>query len=137
MHSKTPGYQRHRFPTEIIRHGKWLYYRICLRFREVEELLVGGCYIASYETLRQWCQKFFPAYAGKLMEWQDRSGDTWQLDNMCNVIQRPPHYLRRAVDQDGKRIAMLVQLRRMQIQTVYYRRLGSQAFRVWKEWVCA
>ena len=103
----------------------------------MEELLVGGCYIASYETLRQWCQKFFSAYACKLMEWQDRSGDTWQLDNMCNVIQRPPHFLWRAVDQDGKRIAVLVQLRRMQIQTVYYRRLGSQAFRVWKEWVCA
>ena len=40
-----------------------------------------------------------------------------------------------AGDQDGKSIAMLVQLPRM--QTVNYRLLRSQAFRVWKQWVCA
>ncbi len=80
MKSKTPGYyQRHRFPTEIIRHAKWLYHRFCLRFREVEELLVKRCFISSYETLRQWCQKFCPAYVCKLKKRQDRSGDTWQL----------------------------------------------------------
>ncbi|MGB5053183.1 MAG: hypothetical protein WBO24_02180 [Nitrospirales bacterium] len=45
--------------------------------------------------------------------------------------------LRRAVDQDGERIDMLVQLRRIQMQAVNYRLLRSQAFRVWKESVCA
>ncbi|MGP0592453.1 hypothetical protein ACTRXD_07910 [Nitrospira sp. T9] len=54
---------------------------------------------------------------------------------MCNVIQGQPHHLRRAVGQDGKNIAMLVKLPRMQIQTVNYRLLRSQAFRGWKEWV--
>jgi putative transposase len=33
-------YKNHRFPAEIISHGVWLYYRFCLSYREVEELLL-------------------------------------------------------------------------------------------------
>jgi hypothetical protein len=43
MKHKTPSYQRHRFPSEIISHAVWLYHRFCLSFREVEELLAGYC----------------------------------------------------------------------------------------------
>src|SRR3954451_10167588 len=32
-------YKIHRFPTEIIRHAVWLYFRFCLSFRDVEGLL--------------------------------------------------------------------------------------------------
>jgi transposase-like protein len=32
-------YKRHRCPATIIRHGVWLYYRFCLSYRDVEELL--------------------------------------------------------------------------------------------------
>ena len=32
--------EHHRFPTEIISHGVWLYYRFCLGCRDVEELLL-------------------------------------------------------------------------------------------------
>ncbi len=39
MKHKTPSYQRHRFPSEIISHAVWLYHRFCLSFREVEEFL--------------------------------------------------------------------------------------------------
>jgi len=39
MKTKTPSYQRYRFPSEIISHAVWLYHRFCLSFREVEELL--------------------------------------------------------------------------------------------------
>jgi len=39
MKTKTPSYQRHRFPFEIISHAVWLSHRFCLSFREVEELL--------------------------------------------------------------------------------------------------
>jgi len=34
MKIKTPSYQRHRFPSEIISHAVWLYHRFCLSFRE-------------------------------------------------------------------------------------------------------
>ena len=39
MKHKTPSYQRHRFPSEIMSYAGWLYHRFCLSFREVEELL--------------------------------------------------------------------------------------------------
>jgi hypothetical protein len=32
-------YKRHRFPTEIISHCVWLYFRFSLSYRDVEELM--------------------------------------------------------------------------------------------------
>jgi hypothetical protein len=32
-------YQNRGFPAKIISHGVWLYYRFCLSYRDVEELL--------------------------------------------------------------------------------------------------
>jgi transposase-like protein len=63
MKTNTPSYQRHRFPSEIISHAVWLYHRFCLSFREVEELLAERGIVVTYETIRQWCQKFSPDYA--------------------------------------------------------------------------
>ena len=34
------SYKGHRFPAEIIAHCVWLYFRFCLSFREVEELML-------------------------------------------------------------------------------------------------
>jgi hypothetical protein len=39
----TNRYKHHRFPAEIISHGVWLYFRFCLSYRDVEELLFGLC----------------------------------------------------------------------------------------------
>ena len=36
----TAKYKNHRFPVEIISHAVWLYFRFCLSFRDVEELLL-------------------------------------------------------------------------------------------------
>ena len=124
MNSKTPSYQRHRFPSEIISHAVWLYHRFCLSFREVEELLAERGTIVSYETVRQWCQKFGPAYACKLKKRQGRLGDTWHLDEMFIAIQGQQHYLWRAIDQDGDTIDILVQRRRYKHAAVrFFRRL--------------
>ena len=41
MTSRRFRYLRRRFPSEIISHAVWLYYRYCLRFRDVEDLLVA------------------------------------------------------------------------------------------------
>ena len=112
MNTKTPSYQRHRFPSEIISHAVWLYHRFCLSFREVEELLAERGITVTYETVRQWCQKFGPAYARKLKKRQGRLGDTWYLDEVFVTIQGERQYLWRAVDQDGDTIDILVQRRR-------------------------
>jgi len=112
MKKPTPSYQRHRFPSEIISHAVWLYHRFCLSFREVEELLAERGLTVTYETVRQWCQKFGPAYARKLKKRQGRLGDTWHIDEVFVTIQGEQQYLWRAVDQDGDVIDILVQRRR-------------------------
>jgi transposase-like protein len=43
----TNPYTHHRFPAEIISHGVWLYFRFCLSYRDVEELLFGRGAIAQ------------------------------------------------------------------------------------------
>jgi putative transposase len=114
MKTKTPSYQRHRFPSEIISHAVWLYHRFCLSFREVEELLAERGITITYESIRQWCQKFGPDYARKLKKRQGRLGDTWHIDEVFVTIQGQRQYLWRAVDQDGDCIDILVQRRRNQ-----------------------
>jgi putative transposase len=112
MKTQKPSYQRHRFPSEIISHAVWLYYRFCLSFREVEELLAKRGVTVTYETVRQWCQKFGPAYTRKLKKQQGRLEDTWHIDEVFVTIQGERHYLWQAVDQDGDTIDILVQRHR-------------------------
>ncbi len=114
MKTKTPSYQRHRFPSEIISHAVWLYHRFCLSFREVDELLAERGITVTYETIRQWCRKFGPDYARNLNKRQGRLGDTWYSDEVFITIRGERHDLWRAVDQDGDVIDILVQRRRNQ-----------------------
>jgi putative transposase len=124
MNTTTPSYQRHRFPSEIISHAVWLYHRFCLSFREVEELLAERGITVTYETVRQWCRKFGPAYARKLKKRQGCLGDTWHIDEVFVTIQGERHYLRRAVDQDGDTLDILVQRRRNKKAAIrFFRRL--------------
>jgi putative transposase len=51
-------YKNHRFPVEIISHAVWLYFRFCLSFRDVEELLLERGGVVTYEAIRKWCRKF-------------------------------------------------------------------------------
>ena len=59
MNITTPPnrYKHYRFPTEIISHGVWLYYRFCLSYRDVEELLFARGITVTYEAIRKWCRK--------------------------------------------------------------------------------
>ena len=82
MHAKTPTYHGYRFPPEIISHAVWLYYRFCLSFRDVEDLLAERGIIVSHETIRQWSRKFGAEYARKLKRREGRLGDTWHLDEL-------------------------------------------------------
>jgi putative transposase len=105
-------YKNHRFPAEIISHGVWLYYRFCLSYRDVEELLFVRGVIASHEAIRKWCRKFGQQYANQLRRRRPRPGDKWHLDEVSLMISGERHYLWRAVDQDGHVLDILVQRRR-------------------------
>ncbi len=112
MNAKRPSYQGYRFPPEIISHAVWLYYRFCLSFRDVEDVLAKRGVIVSYETIRQWSRKFGAEYARNLKRREGRLGGTWHLDELFVTIQGERQYLWRAVDQDGDVIDILVQPRR-------------------------
>ena len=47
----TIHYKNHRFPVEIISHAVWLYFRFCLSFRAVEELLLERGVVVTYELI--------------------------------------------------------------------------------------
>ena len=112
MNAKTPSYVGYRFPPEIISHAVWLYYRFCLSFRDVEDLLAKRGVIVFHETIRQWSRKFGAEYARKVKRREGRLGGTWHLDELFVMIQGERQYLWRTVDQDGDVIDILVQSRR-------------------------
>jgi transposase-like protein len=105
-------YKHHRFPGEIISHAVWLYFRFCLRHRDVAELLFVRGIIVSYEAIRKWCRKFGQQFANQLRRRRPRPGDKWHLDEVFLTINKEHYYLWRAVDQDGHVLDILVQGRR-------------------------
>jgi putative transposase len=105
----TNRYKNHRFPGEIISHSVWLYYRFCLSYRDVEELLFVRGIIVTYEAIRRWCRKFGQLYANQLRRRRPQPGDKWHLDEVCLTIHGVRHYLWRAVGQDGNVLDILVQ----------------------------
>jgi putative transposase len=111
---KTPSdpYRGHRFPTEIISHTVWLYFRFTLSFRDIDELLAARGILVTYETIRQWTLKFGQSFANELRRRQPRRGDKWHLDEMVITMNGKHQYLWRAVDQEGYTLDILVQSRR-------------------------
>ena len=77
MDSAAPCYHGYRFSPLIISHAVWLYHRFCLSSRDAEDLLAQRGITVSYETIRQWCRTFGPAYARSLRRRRGRVGDTW------------------------------------------------------------
>ena len=112
------------FPAEIISHCVWLYHRVPLSFREVEEMMLERGVVVSHETIRQWCAKFAQAYANELRRRRPRPGDKWHLDEVYIKINGKCHYLWRAVDQDGNVLDILVTSRRdAKAATRFFRKL--------------
>src|ERR687888_2412328 len=105
----TTKYKNHRFPVEIISHAVWLYFRFCLSFRDVEEILLERGVSVTYEAIRQWCRKFGQSYANQLRRRRPRPGDKWHLDEVFVKINGQTYYLWRAVDQAGVVLDILVQ----------------------------
>lgn len=108
----TISYCRHRFPSKIIQHAVWLYFRFPLSFRNVENLMAERGVDVSYETVRRWALKFGLDYAGRLRGTRTHSDGRWHLDEMFVSINGKRMYLWRAVDSEGEVLDILVQSRR-------------------------
>ena len=107
-----PRYARHRFPAEVISYAIWLYFRIPLSLRMVEEMLAARGIEVSHETVRQWALKFDQSFASKIRRRLPAPGDKWHLDEVVISIAGRKHWLWRAVDQHGTVLDILVQSRR-------------------------
>jgi putative transposase len=131
----TPNlYKRHRFPAEIISHCVWLYFRFCLSYRDVEELMAQRGISLTYESVRYWCRKFGQAYANQLHRRRSRPGDKWHLDEVFLRIRRERPYLWRAVDQDGHVFDILVQRRRdKHAAKRFFRKLLNSGFQDFRQ----
>ena len=105
-------YRGLRFPAEIIEHAVWLYHCFSLSLRDVETILAARGIVVSYESIRDWGLRFGRLFANALKRRRPRPGDKWFMDEVFVRIGGKPHYLWRAVDQDGHVLAILVQSRR-------------------------
>jgi putative transposase len=122
MDLSKPLCHRRRFPAEIISHCGWLYLRFCLSYRDVEEMMAERGIVVTYETIRDWSQKFGGTYAKRLQSRTPRPGDRWHLDEVYLSINGKLRYLWRAVDQDGEVLDILV-------QPLHNRRAAKKFFR--------
>jgi transposase-like protein len=77
----TISFARHQFPPAIIQHVVWLYVRLTLSYRDVEDLLAERSVDVSYETVPRWVSKFGPLFA---LRWlgamaRDEIAASWPL----------------------------------------------------------
>lgn len=105
-------YSRHRFHSDIIKRAVWMYFRFNLSFRDVEELMIERGVEVSYETLRQWVDKFGSVFAKRLRSRSEPASPIWHLDEVFTKINGKIVYLWRAVDDEGTVQDVVIQSRR-------------------------
>ncbi len=74
-----------------------------MRYRGIE---------VTYETIREWCQKFGQQYANEIRRKRPFIADKWHLDEVVVTIKKVQYYLWRAVDSEGNVLDVLLQRRR-------------------------
>jgi putative transposase len=89
--TRHPRYARHRFPSEVISHAIWLYFRFPLSLRMVEEMLAARGILVSHETVRQWALKFGQSFAHQIRRCLPAVGDKWHLDEVVISIAGKKH----------------------------------------------
>ena len=105
-------YSRHRFPGEIISYCVWLYYTFPLSYRDIEKMMLYRGIEVTYETIREWCQKFGQQYANQIRHKRAYISDKWHLDEVVVTIKKQQYYLWRAVDSEGNVLDVLLQRQR-------------------------
>jgi hypothetical protein len=95
-------YSGYRFPTEIISHAVWTYFRFPLSLRMVEELLAARGILVSHESVQQWALNFGQQFANQIRRRLPLAGDKWHVDEVVLKIAGVTHWLWRAVDRQHK-----------------------------------
>jgi putative transposase len=103
--------KRHRFPSAVIQHAVWLYFRFTLSLRDIEEMLAHRGLYVSYETIRAWTAKIGPKIAANIRGRKLPPSPRWHLDEMVSTIAGERVWIWRAVDDEGEVMDMVVQKR--------------------------
>jgi len=106
------GIKGFRFPRSVIGYAVLAYHRFTLSLRDVEDLLAERGVTVSYETIRDWVNRFGQQFAAKIRRDRPAPVDKWHLDEVVIRIKGRNHWLWRAVDADGDVLDILVQSRR-------------------------
>ncbi|TRD15596.1 IS6 family transposase [Palleronia caenipelagi] len=86
----------------MIAYAVWLYFKLPLSLRMVEDLLAVRGIIVSRQTVLARAEKFGRQYARKIRERSSgQMGDKWHLDEVVVKIRGRKHWLWRATDQEG------------------------------------
>ncbi len=99
----------YRFPKLVIGHAVYLYHRLPISYRDVQELLFKRGINVSHETVRAWCVKFGPDLAEALRLRKPKYGRIWHLDEMRIVMGGVTHRLWRAINEHGEVLDVLLQ----------------------------
>lgn len=82
-----------------------------LSLRDIEELLLERGVSVTYETVREWSDKFGADFARRAKAARRKPGSTWHLDEMFVSLHGEPYVLWRAVDERGTELDILLQRR--------------------------
>ncbi|PVX85661.1 putative transposase [Paraburkholderia unamae] len=83
-----------------------------MSLRDIEELLLERGVVVSYESVRNWCDRFGAMFACQVKAVRSRPGTTWHLDELFVKLRGKPYVLWRAVDEHGVELDVLLQKRR-------------------------
>ena len=94
------SHARHRFPLDIIGRAVWLYFRLALSFRDVEDLMAERGIEASSETPRCGTRKFVGLFAGKRFQSQG-SAQRFPATHAAarNTFNDQSHLIRRSTSE--------------------------------------
>jgi putative transposase len=105
-------YRGHRFPGEVIARAVRLYPRFAPSFGDVEELPADRGVTASHQTVPRRAARFWASYAEERRRREVRAGPTWHLDETATRVGGQRQWLRRAVDEHGQTLDVLLQAQR-------------------------
>lgn len=108
---KSP-YYGFRFPPAVICCAVRWYHRFNLSLRDIEELLLERGVSVTYESVRNWCDRFGAQFAQRAKAERGALGSTWHLDEPMLKLRGTPYVLWRAVDEHGTELDILLQRRR-------------------------
>jgi len=106
------SYKRYRVPPAANQHAVWLYFRIALTPRDMEEMLDRRGVDVSYETIRSWTVKLGSKIAASLQRRKLPPSSRSNLDEMVCKIGGERVFLFRAVDDEGDEPDLVVPKRR-------------------------